>query len=59
MLAAAGLQYGYYTEVSWGHMPELAFKVGILPRYRMLVTAAASTGTPTDIPAYPRPTKTW
>jgi endonuclease/exonuclease/phosphatase family metal-dependent hydrolase len=53
MLAAAGLQYGYYTEVSWGHMPELAFKVGILPRYRMLGTAAASTGTPTDIPPIP------
>jgi endonuclease/exonuclease/phosphatase family metal-dependent hydrolase len=53
MLAAAGLLYGYYTEVSWGHMPELAFKVGILPRYRMLTTAAAVTGTPTDIPAIP------
>jgi endonuclease/exonuclease/phosphatase family metal-dependent hydrolase len=48
MLAAAGLQYGYYTEANWGYPPHLVFKVGILPRYRMLVTAAVSTGTPTD-----------
>jgi endonuclease/exonuclease/phosphatase family metal-dependent hydrolase len=53
MLAAAGLQYGYYTEVSWGHPDYLAFKVGILPRYPMLSTNAASTGTPTDIPPIP------
>lgn len=49
MLAAAGLQYGYYTEASWGYPPDyLVFKVGILPRYRMPVTAATTIGTPTD-----------
>jgi endonuclease/exonuclease/phosphatase family metal-dependent hydrolase len=48
MLATAGLQYGYYTEANWGYPPYLVFKVGILPRYRMLLTAAAATGTPTD-----------
>jgi len=48
MLAAAGLQYGYYTEANWGYPPHLVFKVGILPRYRLITTAAASTGTPGD-----------
>ena len=48
MLATAGLPYGYYTEANWGYPPYLVFKVGVLPRYRMLVTAAAATGTPTD-----------
>ncbi len=48
MLAAVGLQYGYYTEANWGYPPYLVFKVGVLPRYGMLVTAAVSTGTPTD-----------
>ncbi|MEW6659596.1 MAG: endonuclease/exonuclease/phosphatase family protein [Thermodesulfobacteriota bacterium] len=50
MLAAAGWQYGYYTEANWGYPPYLVFKVGILPRYTMTATAAASTGTPTDLP---------
>jgi|GEM_PF-2756116 endonuclease/exonuclease/phosphatase family metal-dependent hydrolase len=50
MLGAAGLQYGYCTEANWGYPPYLVFKVGILPRYIMLATAAASTGTPTDLP---------
>ncbi len=53
MLAAAGLQYGYYTEDNWGYPPYLVFKVGVLPRYRMLVLAAASTGTPTDGTPFP------
>jgi endonuclease/exonuclease/phosphatase family metal-dependent hydrolase len=48
MLATAGLSYGYYTEANWGYPPFVVFKVGVLPQYRMLVTAAASTGTPTD-----------
>jgi endonuclease/exonuclease/phosphatase family metal-dependent hydrolase len=54
MLAAAGMQYGYYTEANWydwyvvQDLFYVYFKVGVLPRYRMLVTAAASTGTPTD-----------
>ena len=54
MLALAGLQYGYYTEANWydwyAFQDEyyVYFKVGVLPRYRMLVTAATSTGTPTD-----------
>jgi endonuclease/exonuclease/phosphatase family metal-dependent hydrolase len=48
MLATAGLQYGYYTEANWGYPPYLVFKVGILPRYTMIATAATSTGTPTD-----------
>jgi endonuclease/exonuclease/phosphatase family metal-dependent hydrolase len=54
MLAIAGLQYGYYTEANWydwyviQDLFYVYFKVGVLPRYKMLVTAAASTGTPTD-----------
>jgi endonuclease/exonuclease/phosphatase family metal-dependent hydrolase len=54
MLAAAGLQYGYYTEANWYDWYAIQnsfyvyFKVGVLPRYNMLVTAAFSTGTPTD-----------
>ncbi len=48
MLATAGLQYGYYTEANWGYPPYLVFKVGILPRYHMLTTAAGVTGTPGD-----------
>ena len=61
MLAVAGLQYGYYTEANWYDWYVLQdafyvyFKVGVLPRYRMLVTAAASTGTPTD--GKPLPTR--
>ena len=60
MLAAAGLQYGYYTEANWYDWYVFQdfyvyFKVGVLPRYRMLVTAAASTGTPTD--GKPLPTR--
>jgi hypothetical protein len=47
MLATAGLQYGYDTEANWGYPPYLVFKVGILPRYSMIATASASTGTPT------------
>jgi len=50
MLAAAGLQYGYYTEANWGYPPPLVFKVGVLPRYIMTATAADCTGTPTDLP---------
>lgn len=48
MLAAAGLEYGYYTEANWGYPPYLVFKVGILPRYSMIATAAGCTGTPGD-----------
>ena len=48
MLAAAGLEYGYYTESNWGYPPYLVFKVGILPRYSMIATAAGCTGTPGD-----------
>ena len=49
MLAAADLHYGYYTEANWGYPPNyLVFKVGVLPRYRMPITAATSIGTPTD-----------
>ena len=53
MLAAAGMPYGYYTEDSWYEyyfFPQyyVYFKVGILPKYKMLVTAATSIGTPTD-----------
>ena len=53
MLATAGLQYGYDTEANWGYPPYLVFKVGILPRYSMIVTASASTGTPTDGTVFP------
>ena len=61
MLAAAGLQYGYYTEANWYDWYVIQnsfyvyFKVGVLPRYKMLVTAATSTGTPTD--GKPLPTR--
>ncbi len=52
LLANAGLSYGYYTEANWGYPPYLVFKVGVLPRYRMLATAAAHTGTPADCPPF-------
>jgi endonuclease/exonuclease/phosphatase family metal-dependent hydrolase len=48
MLATAGLEYGYYTEANWGYPPYLVFKVGLLPRYSMIATAAGCTGTPGD-----------
>jgi endonuclease/exonuclease/phosphatase family metal-dependent hydrolase len=53
MLAAAGLQYGYYTEANWGYPPFLVFKVGVLPRYRMPIIAATSIGAPTDSGLFP------
>jgi endonuclease/exonuclease/phosphatase family metal-dependent hydrolase len=60
MLAVTGMPYGYYTEANWYEwyvFPQyyVYFKVGILPRYKMLVTAATSIGTPTD--GSPLPTR--
>jgi len=53
MLAAAGLEYGYYTEANWGYPPYLVFKVGILLRYSMIASSAGCTGTPGDGMVFP------
>jgi endonuclease/exonuclease/phosphatase family metal-dependent hydrolase len=46
MLGQAGLQYGYYTEASFGHWPEFNFKVGVVPQYKMTFTDSCKLDPP-------------
>ena len=48
MLAAAGMPYGYFTKPAFGWPSFLVFKVGVMPRYRMLFTRATRLKAPLE-----------